>query len=69
MKTHTTLGTQAIKAAERYLYTSASFLKPAREIAGTHHERWDGTGYPEGISATPSRFPAGSWLWSTCTTP
>ena len=50
MKTHTLLGRNAISAAEALLETPASFLIFAREIAYTHHEKWNGKGYPEGIS-------------------
>jgi putative two-component system response regulator len=50
MKTHTTLGRNAILDAEKLLETPASFLFFAREIAYTHHEKWNGKGYPEGIS-------------------
>jgi putative two-component system response regulator len=48
MKQHTTYGRDTILAAEKKL-GSASFLSVAREIAYTHHERWDGSGYPEGL--------------------
>jgi putative two-component system response regulator len=50
MKTHTTLGRNAILDAEKLLETPASFLFFAREIAYTHHEKWNGKGYPEGLS-------------------
>jgi len=50
MKTHTTLGRDAILAAEARLDVSNSFLSLAREIAYSHQEKWDGSGYPEGLS-------------------
>lgn len=50
MKTHTILGRDAILAAEKQLTTTTSFLRFAREIAYYHQERWDGSGYPEGLS-------------------
>jgi len=48
MKRHTVYGRDAILSAERKL-GNISFLRFAREIAYTHHEKWDGTGYPEGL--------------------
>jgi adenylate cyclase len=48
MKQHTTFGRDAIFSAEKKL-GKVSFLRFAREIAYTHHERWDGAGYPEGL--------------------
>jgi response regulator RpfG family c-di-GMP phosphodiesterase len=48
MKKHTAYGRDAILSAERKL-GNISFLRLAREIAYTHHEKWDGSGYPEGL--------------------
>jgi response regulator RpfG family c-di-GMP phosphodiesterase len=46
MKTHPLLGGNAIAAAENGLPTPNRFLHIAREIANSHHEKWDGSGYP-----------------------
>ncbi|TAK40853.1 MAG: two-component system response regulator [Betaproteobacteria bacterium] len=49
MKTHTTLGRDAIVAAEKLIDAPSTFLRLAREIAHYHQEKWDGSGYPEGL--------------------
>jgi putative two-component system response regulator len=49
MKTHTTLGRDAIARAERELGGDVPFLRLAREIAYGHQEKWDGSGYPLGL--------------------
>jgi putative two-component system response regulator len=48
MKRHTEIGCHAIINAEKMFDAPVSFLWYAREIAYTHHERCNGTGYPEG---------------------
>ena len=50
MKKHTTYGRDAIASAEKHLGIDNSFLRLAREIAYSHQEKWDGSGYPEGLS-------------------
>jgi putative two-component system response regulator len=51
MKSHTTLGAKTLDAALRE-HPEAQFLRMARDIAATHHERFDGTGYPAGLKGT-----------------
>ncbi|GAB4344293.1 MAG: HD domain-containing protein [Gammaproteobacteria bacterium] len=48
MKRHARIGADALEVAEKQL-GSNSFLRIAREIALTHHEKWDGSGYPAGL--------------------
>lgn len=50
MQTHAKLGSDAIEQAERDIETPLPFLAIAKEIAHWHHEKWDGSGYPDGLA-------------------
>ncbi len=47
MKTHAKLGSDALEMAERDLDKRLPFLQVAKEISRWHHEKWDGSGYPD----------------------
>jgi putative two-component system response regulator len=49
MKTHTTIGANTLRAVDRE-YPGNSFIRTGIEIAECHHEKWDGTGYPNGLA-------------------
>ena len=49
MKKHTTFGEKVIEKIQEGARESV-FLTHARIMAGTHHERWDGSGYPRGLA-------------------
>jgi putative two-component system response regulator len=50
MRTHSRLGAEAIELAERDADRPVEFLRLAKEIAHWHHEKWDGSGYPDGLA-------------------
>jgi len=50
MKTHTTLARDAIDHAEKSLGYRAELLQTVKEIAFSHQEKWDGSGYPQGLA-------------------
>lgn len=51
MKSHASIGAKTLDAALK-AFPDVKFLQMARAIAATHHERWDGTGYPCGLAGT-----------------
>lgn len=51
IKTHTTAGAKALAAMATGI-PGKSYLSMADDLALYHHERWDGTGYPTGLSGT-----------------
>lgn len=52
MKKHTNIGAEILKGS------SAQYIQLAEIIAYSHHERWDGTGYPQGLKESEIPMPA-----------
>ncbi len=58
MQAHARLGAEAIERALRRVDHRIDFLDIARQIAHWHHEKWDGSGYPDGLAGDAIPVPA-----------
>lgn len=52
MKTHTTIGKDILEKTARIVGSHHEFLAVAIDIAYTHQEKWDGSGYPRGLQGS-----------------
>jgi putative two-component system response regulator len=62
MQSHATIGGDIIGKHQH------GMLAMAYDVAVTHHEKWDGSGYPNGLKAKRSRWSAASSRLPTCST-
>ena len=56
--THTTIGADTLREVARRHPFSTGFLQMAIDIAQWHHEKWDGTGYPDRLAGEAIPLPA-----------
>jgi putative two-component system response regulator len=58
MRQHTTIGGDTLRSVLDQYSSGHTFLTMAMEIAYSHHERWDGGGYPRGLAGQEIPLPA-----------
>jgi CHASE2 domain-containing sensor protein len=58
MKTHTTIGASILSGSK------SALVQMAEQIARSHHERWDGTGYPDGLEG--DEIPLAARICAVC---
>lgn len=58
MKTHTTRGDEILSQAMKNLGETGGFLEVAQQISRSHQEKWDGSGYPDGLAQDGIPLPA-----------
>ena len=58
IKKHSTKGGEVIRNIFSTFEDDAAFLKIAEDIAVSHHEKWNGTGYPAGLKGEDIPLPA-----------
>jgi putative two-component system response regulator len=52
MKLHTIRGFEILSQAKKNLGENGGFLSVAQQVARSHHEKWNGSGYPDGLMQT-----------------
>lgn len=67
IKTHTTIGSDILFSADQEFQKrigNKSYLSLAQIVARGHHEKWDGSGYPDGLSG--EEIPLGARIVALC---